>query len=284
MSNIASLKRDFLKSVEDVDRSEYEARFFLLLKEKFNYSRLDFLQDKKLAESDYLKFQLDLKLLQSGQPVQYLIGHLNFAGLNLKTDERALIPRPETEELVGLIRKLKPKAQRALDLATGSGCIALALARDIPEVFAVEKSEKALALAKENQALTGLPVQFISDDILKPLKKWPGQMDIIVSNPPYVRQLEKKAMLKEVYDFEPEMALFVPDSDPLQFYRSITKYAFRALNEDGLLAFEINRYLFVEMRALLEGYFAEVQIISDHFDFPRFALATKKRPTEEVGP
>lgn len=283
MSDIVAIKRDFLEKVEEGYQSEYEARFFLILDEKFNYSRLDYLQGKSLPSEELDTLRADLGELLSGRPVQYLIGQVNFAGLRLKVDERALIPRPETEELVEIVRKALHRGAKCIDLASGSGCIALALAQDGHEVYALEKNREALSLAADNQSLTKLKLQFIEDDILHPQKAWPKGLDLVISNPPYVRQLEKADMSREVYDYEPEMALFVADHDPLVFYKAICDYAHQALNESGLLAFEINRYLVKEMEVLLEQYFHSVEIKEDQFGLARFALATKKRPTVKAG-
>lgn len=280
MAQLSTIKRSFLKDLDADYQSEYEARFFLLLEQKFSYSRLDYLQDKEIAPEALNAFLKDLEELKRGRPVQYLIGSLDFAGLSLKVDERALIPRPETEELVNMVLNRTTSRKRCIDLASGSGCIALALAQHYQEVYAIEVSPEALSLANENQIANDLKVEFLADDILDPKLEWPTGLDLVISNPPYVRELEKSDMESGVYDYEPEMALFVSDQEPLIFYEAISAYAYKALNDKGLLALEINRYLADEMKFLLEKHFLEVAINKDQFGLPRFAFATKKRPTK----
>lgn len=271
--SVQSLKRSFVNRFPDFDRPEKEAAFFKLLLEKYHFTRLDYLSGKSLSPESYLAFQADLDLVQSNFPVQYLIGQVPFADLLLKVDARALIPRPETEELLHLCLEQASHFNRALDFATGSGCIALALKAKFKEVFALEKSKDALSLARENSQLCERTVHFIEDDILNPSNEWPLALDLIVSNPPYIRELERKEMRANVLAHEPAMALFVRNEDPLVFYRAIANYARKALKPGGLLAFEINQYLGEELRSLLAQSFSEVQILKDQFGADRFALA-----------
>lgn len=278
---LRDLKNLYLSHLSDVNYDEHESRFFLLLKEKYHFSRLDYLMDKNLNDLEIQSLKRDLEKLKAGQPVQYIIGHTHFSGLRLKVDERALIPRPETEELVLESLKRKTNAQSAIDLCTGSACIALALKKaQVPTVYALELSPEALALARDNAELNNLEISFIEDDLLNPQQKWPLNLDLIVSNPPYVRRMEQRDMEAEVLDHEPEMALFVPDSQALIFYEKIASYAQEALNKDGLLALEINQYLWSETQELLNIHFEAVDIIKDQFGKSRFAFAHKKRPTK----
>lgn len=270
---LQSLKRDFIKSFPLQDQGEKEAVFFKLLTEKYNFSRLDYLSGKELSVTIQHALAKDLALLKQDIPVQHLIGELQFAGLSLKVDARALIPRPETEELVEICLNESTKLNRALDFATGSACIALALKGKFEEVFAIEKSKDALSLAQENSTRTSRMVQFIEDDILCPMKVWPKNLDLIVSNPPYIRELERKGIAPHVLNHEPEMALFVSDENPLVFYQAIAKYALTALEPGGILAFEINQYLGKELKLMLAQYFEEVRIMKDQFGADRFAIA-----------
>lgn len=276
---IRTTKKQFLQEIPEEAKGEFEKRFFLLLAMKYSYSRRDFLMEEDLETNSLTAFNEDLKALIKGKPVQHIIGFCDFGGLKIKVDERALIPRPETEELLGICRALRPRASSAIDLATGSACLALGLKQNIEKVYALEKSPEALSLARENAELNDSNIEFIEDDLLRPQKNWPKNLDLIVSNPPYVRHLEKDAMEGEVLSHEPHMALFVADDQPLVFYQAIAKYAHEALRENGLLALEINQYLGTEMKDLLKAFFMEVELREDQFGNTRFAIAHKKRPT-----
>ena len=201
--------------------------------------------------------------LKTYEPIQYIIGQTEFYGLSFKVNSHTLIPRPETEELVELvINNVKLKSTQPLsilDIGTGTGCIAISLAKHIAnaQVFAVDVSDDALKVAKENAVLNGVNVEFIKVDILN----WQSEsklqdltFDIIVSNPPYVRQLEKAEMKTNVLQHEPHLALFVDDANPLQFYQAITQFASQKLQPNGHLYFEINQYLGDEMLQLLQSY------------------------------
>lgn len=191
------------------------------------------------------------------EPIQYIFGETRFYGLTLKVSPDVLIPRPETEELVDLI--VADSSGRSdlavMDLCTGSGCIAVALARNLPfsSVTAVDISEKALAVAKENAALTKTKIEFIKADVLD-IKTTDGpEFDIIISNPPYIAESEKADMNPNVLDHEPPLALFVPDSDPLKFYRAISMYAQKTLKPGGHLYFEINPLYSSELVTMLKN-------------------------------
>ncbi len=210
--------------------------------------------------------------LVSGRPVQYVLGQTEFCGLEIGVDERVLIPRPETEELVAHILKSSPRPRRILDVGTGSGCIALALKASLPdaEVVAVDLSACALERARENARALGLAVVFRQDDALAGLPATDGPFDVVVSNPPYIPAAERAAMQRRVTDYEPAQALFVPDRDPLCFYRAIARAGYRLLAPGGALWLEVHSPLAAETRALLqaEGY-AEVRCFQDIYDKPR---------------
>jgi release factor glutamine methyltransferase len=181
----------------------------------------------------------------------------HFYGLEFEVNSAVLIPRPETEELVDwIVQKSKIKNQKSkikiLDIGTGSGCIAIALAKNLPnaQVFALDVSEQALATAKTNAELNQVTIQFLHQSILE-TENLCQQFDVIVSNPPYVRELEKQEIKKNVLDNEPHLALFVEDNDALIFYRKIAQLAQKNLNPQGQLYFEINQYLGQEMLDLL---------------------------------
>lgn len=192
--------------------------------------------------------------LKNHEPIQYILGVTEFYGLQLGVKSGVLIPRPETEELVEWICKTEiPAHSKILDIGTGSGCIALALKNEISdaEVFAADVSEDALAVAAENARKNKLDIIFKHVNILKWQESdWP-KFDVIVSNPPYVREREKEQMEANVLGHEPELALFVSDNDPLIFYRTIAQFASEHLNEGGFLFFEINENLGEEMVVLV---------------------------------
>ena len=242
------------------DEMEAESFFYLLLQNKHQLRRIDLALDvdSVFSVNEILNWNAILEKLKIQIPIQYIIGTTHFYGLEFIVDENVLIPRPETEELVDWIVKLnsklsKKKNLKILDIGTGSGCIALSLAKNIPnsEVFAIDVSEKALAIAKKNAILNKVPVTFLHKNILE-TKDLNQKFDIIVSNPPYVRNLEKAEIKPNVLDNEPHLALFVPDNDPLIFYKKIAELAAANLNPNGQLFFEINQYLGKETQELLE--------------------------------
>lgn len=226
-----------------------------------------------------------LSELKLEKPLQYILGTAHFMDLELHVDENVLIPRPETEELVQwiLLDAERPPARRVgsrmviersrndhslriLDIGTGSGCIAIALAKHLPDakIYALDVSEGALSVAKENAASNGVDVTFLHQDILNPEINL--EFDVIVSNPPYVRELEKNEIQRNVKDFEPDTALFVSDEDPLLFYRAILGFAENHLSENGKLYFEINQYLAEETKALFNTRnFSEIELRKDMF-------------------
>lgn len=212
-------------------------------------------------------------------PLQYALGQTTFYGLKLKVGPGVLIPRPETEELVDLIVKENPQPDlRVLDLCTGSGAIAVALARNLPfsKVTAVDVSPSALSYARENTATLKTSVELKEADIFS-LSLPPEEFDIIVSNPPYVCESEKSGMEPNVLSHEPSLALFVPDDDPLRFYRRIATMAADALKSGGRLYFEINPLHATELRSMLEAEgFGEVELIKDVHGKQRFAKAVKR--------
>jgi release factor glutamine methyltransferase len=259
---IKEYKGDFIKALLPFyDEMEAESFFYLLLENKHQLRRIDLALDvdSVFSENEILNWNAILEKLKIQIPIQYIIGTTHFYGLEFFVDENVLIPRPETEELVDWIVKLnsklsKKKNLKILDIGTGSGCIAVSLAKNIPnsEVFAIDVSENALAIAKKNAILNKVPVTFLHKNILE-TKDLSQKFDIIVSNPPYVRNLEKAEIKPNVLDNEPHLALFVPDNDPLIFYKKIAELAAANLNPNGQLFFEINQYLGKETQELLES-------------------------------
>jgi len=212
--------------------------------------------DKQLSESEMLAVHGAVKRLLNNEPIQYVLGDTMFYGLRLEVNANVLIPRPETEELVEIIVKDVHKEDTdILDIGTGSGCIALALKNNLVQsrISAVDISEEALSLARKNAKNLQLDVNFLRCNILDTaacLKTFDKYFDIIVSNPPYVLQKEKEQMSGNVLDYEPHLALFVEDNDPLIFYRKIMRFADKFLRSGGKLYFEINENYAEETAAL----------------------------------
>lgn len=215
--------------------------------------------------------------LQSGRPVQYVLGKAEFCGFQFEVAEGVLIPRPETEELVYRIAETAKCGARILDIGTGSGAIAISLAKLVKdaEVVAVDISPEALAIARKNAERLGAKVEFVEADALKDLSAL-GEFDIIVSNPPYIPQSDIVDMRKNVVDFEPHTALFVPDNDILKFYVATANNAQKMLREDGSLWFEIYEKAGVEVCDMLrEKGFQRTELIEDANLKPRMVWSRK---------
>ena len=254
------------------DSDEATAMILILLEHYFKITRVKMAlePDMRLSESEMLTFHFAVKDLLKNKPIQYIIGETEFCDLKFKVNENTLIPRPETSELVMKIVNRQQSTDNRLcsilDIGTGSGCIAISLAKMISgsKVFALDISEKALEVAKENAINNEADVTFIHDDILSLRNKIDTKFDIIVSNPPYVRELEKAGMRDNVLNWEPHNALFVSDNDPLIFYRKILEFAKTHLKENGEVWFEINEYLGKEMTDLCtEMGFSQIETLND---------------------
>lgn len=215
--------------------------------------------------------------LLKGEPIQYVTGVAEFCDLKFKVNESVLIPRPETEEMVQKIVAQDIHPKRIWDIGTGSGCIAVSLAKCFPdaEVFAFDVSEKALRVAESNAVLNKVKVNFIHDDVLNPHSEIFSQpVDLVVSNPPYVCEKERKTMENNVLDWEPENALFVPDGNPLLFYRQILHLASAQMTENGQVWFEINEAFGAEMLGLCKAEgFDKAEIFNDFAEKPRICKA-----------
>ena len=254
------------------DEMEAESFFYLILENQRQLRRIDLALNIDLLFSveEILIWNAILEKLKLEIPIQYITGTTHFYGLEFNVNENVLIPRPETEELVewiisSAVNMPKFKNIKILDIGTGSGCIAISLAKNIPnaEVFAIDISDKALAKAKENADLNKVAVAFIQRNILE-TNDLEQQFDIIVSNPPYVRNLEKAEIKSNVLANEPHLALFVDDDDALIFYRKIAELATKNLSAEGKLFFEINQYLGKETVELLENmHFKNIELRKD---------------------
>ena len=266
------------------DEKEIESFFFLVLEEFHNTKRIDLAlnPEMEMTTADFNKWENVVADLKKHKPIQYILGVTEFYGLKFLVNENTLIPRPETEELVELIineegrRKKEEGRIRILDIGTGSGCIAISLAKNIlnAEVFAIDVSEKALITSKLNAEINKVNVTFIPKDILE-VVDLEQQFDIIVSNPPYVRMLEKTEIHPNVLEYEPHLALFVDDNDALLFYRKIAQLAKKNLVDNGKLYFEINQYLGKETVALLEDLgFKNIELMKDIYSNDRMISCT----------
>ena len=238
----------------------------------------------QLTDEQQEWFDKTVARLQNNEPIQHILGYSEFYGYRFKCDGRALVPRPETEELVewiindwSTVYSLQSTVN-ILDIGTGTGCIALSLAKELDEaiVTAVDISKDALSLAQENAKLLGVDnVKFIECDILNNGSDIRGKYNVIVSNPPYVRECEKVDMEANVLDYDPHTALFVPDEDPLVFYRAIAEYALEHLAPNGVLYFEINQYLGQETCDLLIALgYKNIELRKDINDNLRMVKAT----------
>ena len=259
------------------DTGEAKAIARTVLEVCFNLTMTDILCGKvtQLSANDQNKLKEILQRLLTGEPVQYVLGEADFGGKTFLVEPGVLIPRPETYELCEWV--LEERGINILDIGTGSGCIAITLALGIPEakVTAWDISDKALKIAAENAKRANVNVSFEKVDVLNtPLLNREGlgvSLDIIVSNPPYILNKERARMERNVLDYEPELALFVPDDDPLLFYRAIARYAIRALKPNGRLFFEINPLCVNDLKQMLnnEG-FSHTEVRNDQFDKQRF--------------
>ena len=274
--------------------SEIDSFFFLILEEYMGLKRIDivlksdFLIDKKSLNL----LQIATKQLEQEIPIQYIIGKTEFFGLPFHVNKEVLIPRPETEELVEQVLKkvsliktcnssknetIKEKQLKVLDIGTGSGCIAISLKKQLPssEVSALDVSNKALRVAKKNAFLNNVDINFVHQDILK-TNDLDKLYDVIISNPPYVRELEKKEIKNNVLNNEPHLALFVDNKNPLLFYNKIAELAKKFLIKNGQLHFEINQYLGKEtIKLLAEKGFKNIQLKKDIFGNDRIISAFK---------
>ena len=235
--------------------------------------KLYFLEDIVCTEQQKHLLQNDLDRLCAGEPFQYVLGYTEFCGLKLNVDENVLIPRQETSELIEWIARSEEKVGKILDVGTGSGCIALALKKQYPEaeVWAVDKSAGALQVASKNADETALFVNFKQLDMLTDLDALDSDFDIVVSNPPYIMPSEKAEISDEVLNFEPHMALFVPENDPLIYYRAVAEFAFKC---DSAVYFEINPLLSTQTcEMLMEIGFQEIEIKKDISKKPRMIWA-----------
>ena len=278
---VQQFKKYFISELSNsYPETEIQSFFNILIEFKLNLSRVELalqpMIEFNVTDLDF--FQKALKGLKKQLPIQHIIGETEFYGLLFRVNKNVLIPRPETEELVNWIieEHTRSSTLKILDIGTGSGCIAISLAKNLinAEVFALDVSSEALKTTKFNAEINNAAIQFIEADILT-LSKLPNTFDIIVSNPPYVRELEKEQMQQNVLANEPHLALFVKDENPLLFYNAIADFAKNHLIKNGNLYFEINQYLGKQTIKLLQSKsFKNIQLKKDIFGADRMIKAT----------
>ncbi|MFC4210661.1 peptide chain release factor N(5)-glutamine methyltransferase [Pedobacter lithocola] len=276
--NIKALQKEYIQSLSrfyDADEAKAIFNLSVISILGINQSELLLPTDKELDTKDLDKLNKVLKELSTGMPIQQILGETIFYKLPFKITADVLIPRPETEELVDwMITELKDKNKSLLDIGTGSGCIPITLKKNLPQldVSAIDVSANALSIAKENASLNKVEVNFIEADILNYSSDI--KYDVIVSNPPYIREVEKADMHENVLAHEPHLALFVSDENPLIFYDAISDFALKNLNPNGYLFFEINEYLWAEtLQILMDKRFKNIELKKDMQGKDRMVLA-----------
>lgn len=279
-NHLGKIRSEIQRQLAEIyDHREAGNLVSMLMEHYFGISRtqLAIQPDYRLSESEILQLHFAVKRLLKHEPIQYILEQATFFGLSLYVNPSVLIPRQETESLVSaLLSSVKPDA-KVLDIGTGSGCIALALKSKLPEteITALDVSEDALRVARRNAQENKLNIQFIQEDILEPKRLDPAtQFDLVVSNPPYVTESDKNHMNANVLQWEPELALYVSDRDPLLFYRHIADFARTHLVKGGLLYFEINENFGTETYQLLEQkVYKDIVLIPDLHGKDRFIKA-----------
>ncbi len=278
MNRITNYIRQSLQDIYPPE--EVKALTMLICCDMLCLDALDIYLGKDMILSECKERELEniIFRLQKNEPIQYIRGFAEFDGRRFKVAPGVLIPRPETVELVELVARENASARRLLDIGTGSGCIAISLDKKLPEaeVEAWDISEDALAIARENNKELAADVTFLQRDVLSDDWKKAPSFDVIVSNPPYVTEAEKKDMDANVLDWEPELALFVPDDDPLRFYRRIADLGRELLLPDGKLYFEVNQAYGRETAHILEmNQYHDVRVIRDIFGKERIVTANR---------
>ena len=265
-----------------VDVREVKSIVDILLEKRAGYNALavNLYPQTILPQNVLFQVEQDLKLLAKDYPIQYIVEESEFLGLKMNVSPDVLIPRQETEELVTWILYQEKSMYSCLDICTGSGCIAIALAKNNPntQVSACDISEKALAMAASNAERNEVNVLFFQMDIRVPNMRNGEKYDVIVSNPPYVCETEKILMSKRVLDYEPDIALFVPDENPLVFYDAIAKFALQHLQQNGSIYVEINEKFGSKIVQLLQDYgYSDVQLKQDINGKDRMVKGTLKQ-------
>ncbi|MDO3625477.1 peptide chain release factor N(5)-glutamine methyltransferase [Mucilaginibacter sp. BT774] len=286
MKTVKQVSADFSEQLSTIyDVNEVNSLCMMVLENIVNISsaRIKAFPETEIPTPDNEIIANILTRLATGEPIQYILGHTEFYGLTFKVNPSVLIPRPETEELVDWIISSVGGSELAfgkfLDIGTGSGCIPISLKKNLrgAEVSAIDISPEALQTAKENAELNKVDINFIQDDILNPESDiLNSKFEIIISNPPYVTLEDKKLMQANVTDFEPHTALFVPEDDPLIFYKAIADFAANHLEKGGMLFFEINESYGKQIVEILsDKIFTDIELRKDMSGKDRMVKATK---------
>ena len=258
---LQEIKKNFQEELKGIFSSEeIDMFFFMIVQKEFGFSKSKTLASLKeeVSMGESIMIHGCLNRLKKSEPIQYILEETEFYGLPFKVSPYVLIPRPETEELVDWVvqeyKNHKSESLELLDIGTGSGCIAVSLAKKLhwANISALDVSKKALGVAEENAQHNQVEIDFFERDILQ-ADSLPKSYDVIISNPPYVRESEKKAMQKNVLNYEPHTALYVDDEDPLRYYQKMAHLAKKQLTSGGALYFEINEYLSEELIELLQN-------------------------------
>jgi release factor glutamine methyltransferase len=272
------IEKLFKSELSDIYPPQEIRNIFNLCLKHLGFTDADILlKEKKLCCENLYFIESTLIRLKKNEPIQYILGYTDFRDLTYHLNADTLIPRPETEELVELILEQVNGEKHILDIGTGSGCIPISLKSESPifTLSAIDISNNAIQMATQNAIANKVDVQFYNDDILNPINSYES-FDVIVSNPPYVLDSEKDLMRANVLDYEPERALFVPDNDPLKFYRAICEFASNNLKSNGKLFFEINEQYGEETKNLLKEFgYSKIKIHEDLNGKIRFSSAMK---------
>lgn len=278
---LKQVKQSFSKELSTIyDAQECKELFLLGAQELLKLSRSQTLLEssRELTEDEKNGFETLLASLKKGMPIQYALGNAWFYGMKLKVNESVLIPRPETEELVEMILRENPDAVSLIDIGTGSGCIPIAIKKNLPQmnVWGLDISTDALHVAKENAEQEQCTIHFVEADILSKVDFFTEQkFDVIVSNPPYITPSEQAEMTENVVGYEPHIALFIPEEHPLLFYEAIAVFAKKHLNRGGKLYFEINRRFGQELKVYLETMgFINIRLYQDMHGADRMMSAS----------
>ena len=273
-----SVFHNTLQAISGVyEERECQSILFMLFAQKYQCSRMDVLMDKPIPHFNHDDWNQAIARIKQHEPIQYIMGIAWFLDRAFDVNAAVLIPRIETEELVNLIllNSSKEKPLNIIDLGTGSGCIAISLKLALPHatVYALDVDAEALAVAKQNAQKLGADIVFIHDD-MRAIKTQLPLFDVVVSNPPYVRNVEKSDMQHNVLDFEPHLALFVDDEHPLAFYEAIAQFGNTYLTDNASLYLEINTFLGAETKAMLHGFgYQNVEVLKDIYDKDRMIIA-----------
>jgi release factor glutamine methyltransferase len=281
LSEFRSTLKETLQACYSKNELDQLAKHLLMNRLKLDSTSYLLAADVEMSEEVLMQLRSDIQRLSRHEPLQYVLGSTSFYGLEIQCNPAALIPRPETEELVDwVLSEVQMTSCNVIDLGTGTGCIPLAIKAKRPlwHVSGIDVSQEALALARSNALNLGLDVRFEAADLLKDFSDlvFKGTFDVVVSNPPYIPHTDAPLMLPNVLNHEPHLALFVPDSDPLLFYRRILVFCEQFLEMDGYICVEIHEDLSTEtLQLLYDAGFANIKLRKDLQGKSRMIMAQR---------